>query len=151
MSIDFAHGFTELYLQIPARSYSLSRLEVLRTLQIKIAQKTLLKASSLAAIESIFHTIASPVFSELEFIIWFSQGTKADHFPEDFFDTLYRMYRAKPFKLAFLFIVWANSEVWGEGWRGWVNTAVNEGPLSCLESPPSVRFSWDGVYEPYLG
>lgn len=126
--------------------FDLSGLKALRSLQVK-APALLLRilaqrkppADFLTTIESIFHTITSPVFSELVVVI---KSGDIYHFPWRMYDTLRRMYGVRPFKLKFLLI---GSEKSSEAvalrtWQGAVNTATARGLLGFLESPPSIRF-----------
>ena len=140
--LHFDSRFTGGYQQTLVPDCNLSRLKVLRSLRIKTHRGFLADASFLAAIVSIFRTITSPVFSELEFILWSWCGGNdwLGGPPTKLFYTLNRMYFMRPFKLAFLFVVHEGGDAgWGQVWRGLVGAAADEGHLSCFEYPPSIR------------
>ena len=111
-SIDCGSPFTGWFHQTLIWDYSLSKANVLRSLQVKTTIRYLVTTSALAAIESVFCTIISrAVFFELGSATWFSPGTRTDERSKGFFDNLHRMYCVRPFVLGFLLIVLAGKDV----------------------------------------
>ena len=137
---------TDWFQSSVANDFNLSRLKVLRSLQVK-APALFLRilayqkppADFLTTIESIFHTITSPVFSELVIVI---QSGDVYHFPWRMYGTLRRMYGVRPFKLVFLILGSERSTevVALRTWQGAINVATTKGLLGFLQSPPSIRF-----------
>ena len=82
------------------------------------------------------------MFSELVIVI---QGHLVYHFPWRMCDTLRGMYGVRRFILVFLFVLSekASEVVVRRTWEGIVNRATIKGLLGFLESPPSIRFTWD--------
>lgn len=131
--------------------FNLSRLKVLRSLQIKPPATFLRNLAQqkppsdfLTTIESIFYTITSSVFTELVIVI---QSGEVYYLPWRMYGTLRRMYHMRPFKLVFLLIASEKSSelVVRRTWEGAVNTATAKGLLSFLESPPTIHFTRRGT------
>jgi len=130
---------------LPAHKIDLSRLKALRSLEIGVWVSEFGPTDSRHTITTeVFSTITSPVFSELIFVVWYSQ------FPHllldaTLFETLRTMNLVRPFKLAFLVQVPHSSSTEGRRkFEAALATVIARGLLDFLESPPTIR-----IVQPY--
>jgi len=122
--------------------FNLSRLKVLRSLQIEAWAGGSHPKNHHTVVMDVFSTITSPVFSELVIILGDAQ---IHRLPSDvtLFETLRKMNQAKPFKL--VFSVQVTDSLQGklgevrQGLMEALDSATSGGLLDFLDSPPNIR------------
>ena len=124
-------------LSIPG--FNLSRLKVLRSLEVGTWITDLIPASHHAIVMEVFSTITSPVFSELVVIVQ-ANGMACLPLGLPLFETLHMMHKVRPFKLVFLL---TDLDLFQEETRrksaGTSDSVTVRGLLDFLVSPPTTR------------
>ena len=89
-------------------------------------------------VESIFHSIAAPTFSELVFVLQYGQLGNIFYFPACFLDALHRMYAVRSFELRFSLVLSGtisedSERVVRQKWEECVNAAIDGGFSTFLD------------------
>ena len=119
---------------------NLSRLKVLRSLQVGHWITPFEDANYRRTIVQIFSTITSPVFSELAIVCWYRPFTRLLSDTASF-ETLRMLNEVRPFKLVFLLqaLDRPSTEV-RQSLDSSFRSTVVEGLFDFLDSPPDIHF-----------